>query len=43
MRWVKKVLERGDDIDSKRLRGVLARVEESCGAVRELARIDLAR
>jgi len=41
MRWVKKVLERGDDIDSKRLRGVLARVEESCGAVRELARIDL--
>ncbi len=42
MRWMKKVLERGDDIDSKRLRGVLARVEESCSAVRELARIDLA-
>ena len=42
MRWMKKVLERGDDIDSMRLRRVLVRVEESCSAVRELARIDLA-
>ena len=42
MRWVKKVLEQGGDIDSTRLSGVLARVEEACDAVKGLALIDFA-
>ncbi len=37
MRWLKKVLERGGEVDSKRLRTVLKRAEDACGAVSELA------
>jgi hypothetical protein len=40
--WVKKVVERRGEIESRRLREVLLLVDNSCGAVREVARADLA-
>ncbi len=42
MRWIKKALERGGEVDAKRIRDVLATAEEACGAVSSLTRVDLA-